>query len=422
MYKPRLRFRRTTIIAFGLTGFLAGLGFARLKILLPAGVVLLVMLVCVVTIRRKGFLAILTVVLLGFVFGWWRGQVYMRRLLPITQLDGRHVVATVRADSDATYDDRQQLSFNASQLHVAEPKDIKLPGSLLIAGFGEPAIYKGDMVRIEGKLYKSRGSHVMGMSFADMQVLGRSASPIDNLRRKFAAGMETALPEPAASFGLGLLIGQRSTLPEHVTKSLSTVGLTHIIAVSGYNLTIIMDGIRRLLGRRSKYQVTVLSLLLMLLFLLMTGLSASIVRAAIVSTLGLMAWYYGRTFRPIVLILLAASLTAGWNPTYLWSDIGWYLSFMAFYGVLVVAPLVNLRLLRTDRPRALTGLFVESVCALIMTIPIVLYIFGQLSLIAIIANLLVVPFVPLAMLLTLAAGVTGMLFSGLAGLVALPAK
>lgn len=142
--------------------------------------------------------------------------------------------------------------------------------------------------------------------------------------------MQSALPEPAASFGLGLLIGQRSTIPKSVSLQLAAVGLTHVVAVSGYNLTIIMRAVRKLLRKRSKYQSTVASLLLIGIFLLFTGFSASIVRAAIVSTLSLWAWYYGRTFRPIVLILLAAVITAGVYPIYLWSDIGWYLSFLAF--------------------------------------------------------------------------------------------
>jgi competence protein ComEC len=122
------------------------------------------------------------------------------------------------------------------------------------------------------------------------------------------------------------------------------------------------------------------------------------------------------------LLALAACATAGINPFYLWSDIGWHLSFLAFFGVLVVAPLITTRLFGTTEPKPLTAVLMESLCALLMTIPFVLYIFSQISLVALMANLLVVPLVPLAMLLALVAGLAGMLLPTISGLLALPAQ
>jgi competence protein ComEC len=422
MFGVTFKFKRTTAITIGLLAFLLGLGFARTYVILPFNIIIISGLIFIVTIFRLHLPALAGILLFGFVMGWWRGQVVLAQLEPLKQLNGQHIVAVVRAESDAVYDDRKELSFDASHLHVQDPIDTTLRGRLLIAGFGEPAVYKGDVVQIEGKVYASRGSRQLRMSFAELKVLGRSSSPIDNMRRKYAAGMESALPEPLASFGLGLLIGQRSTLSDNVTTTLSIVGLTHIIAVSGYNLTIIMRGARRLLRKRSKYQVTALSLLLIGIFLLVTGFSASIVRAAIVSVLSLLAWYHGRVFRPMLLLALAAVLTAGWNPLYIWSDIGWYLSFLAFFGVMVVSPLINRRLFGESEPKALIALLTESLCALLMTIPFVLYIFHQVSLIALVANLLIVPWVPVAMLLTLFAGLGGMLTPILGGIIAIPAR
>ncbi len=422
MFGRRYKFRRTTLITAGLLAFLAGLGFARVGIIISGGIIVVAALLCLAAIRRQRLPAILGVLLFGFTLGWWRGQTVMAQLQPLKQLNGKHIVATVQAESDAVYDNRKELSFDASHLHVKTPTDTRLPGQLLIAGFGEPAVYKGDVIQIEGKVYNSRGSRQLRMSFAQLKILGRSGSPIDNTRRKYVAGMESALPEPLASFGMGLLIGQRNTLPDTVTTALSVVGLTHIIAVSGYNLTIIMRGVRRVLRGRSKYQTTAISLLLIGLFLLITGFSASIVRAAIVSVLSLTAWYYGRSFRPILIIALAAAMTAGWNPLYIWSDIGWYLSFLAFFGVMIVAPLINTRLFGEREPKALTGLLTESLCALLMTIPFVLYIFHQISVIALLANLLIVPLVPIAMLLAMVAGLGGMILPILGGIIAWPAR
>jgi competence protein ComEC len=219
---------------------------------------------------------------------------------------------------------------------------------------------------------------------------------------------------------LGILIGQRTTLPDSLNNELSKVGLTHIIAVSGYNLTIIVQLVHRLVKKRSKYQATIITLALIGLFVVVTGSSASIIRAAWVSGLSLAAWYYGRTFRPVVLILLTAALTAGWFPPYLWSDVGWHLSFLAFAGVLIVAPQIQARFLKT-KPRLITQLLLETAAAQIMTLPLILYIFGRLSLVALLANMLVVWLIPLAMLLTVVAGLAGMLVPMVAGWVAWPA-
>lgn len=199
------------------------------------------------------------------------------------------------------------------------------------------------------------------------------------------------------------------------------VGLTHIIAVSGANLTIILRASQRLFGTRSKRISTFLSLGLLGVFLLLTGGSASIVRAAMVSTLSIAATYYGRNFRPLNLIALAAVITGWANPTYIWKDLGWYLSFLAFFGVMVLAPLVQARWPGRWHDSLIAGVAIESICAEIMTMPFVLHIFGQMSRVGLLANVLVVTMIPLAMLVGLIAGLAGMLAGSISGWFAWPA-
>jgi len=199
-------------------------------------------------------------------------------------------------------------------------------------------------------------------------------------------------------------------------------GLTHIIAVSGYNLTIMLGASKRLLGKRSKRISTLLSLLLMGVFLLLAGSSASIVRAAIVSTLSIASGYYGRTFKPLNLIALAAAITAWANPFYIWSDASWYLSFLAFYGVMVLAPLFMTRLPNGWQHSLVVMVALESLCAETMTIPFVLHTFGQVSFIGLVANVLITTLVPLAMLLGTVAGLGGMFTGAVSGWLAWPAR
>jgi competence protein ComEC len=124
-----------------------------------------------------------------------------------------------------------------------------------------------------------------------------------------------------------------------------------------------------------------------------------------------------------LLILLVAAVTTAWNPLYVWGDIGWYLSFAAFFGVLVLYPLIVQRLYKSGcQPHSLTAVLLESLCAQVMTIPVVLYVFNQMSLVALPSNALIVPLVPLGMLLTFVAGMIGMVASPMAGWLAWPAR
>ncbi len=375
----------------------------------------------VMAVRSRRLAALLCVVLLGVALGGMRGSAYMARLARYDLIADQKAILVGKAVDDAGYGKQKQLTFDLTDAHVngtGEP----LVGRIGVSGFGALGIFRGDTVQVEGKLRSGLGARQGYMSFATLTVLKSKPGIVDTLRLKFAAGMQSALPEPAASFAMGLLIGQKATLPASVYRDLVMVGLVHIIAVSGYNLTIILRACLKLLGKRSKYQTLLATLTLIGVFLLITGASASIVRASIVSALSMAAWYYGRAFKPVVLILLAAAITGFANPLYIWGDIGWYLSFLAFYGVLVLAPQVRERYLRGwYKDSVIIGIGLESLCAEIMTLPLVLYIFGQMSAISLLANVMVAAFVPLAMLLSLVAGLAGMLVTSVAGWFAWPA-
>lgn len=350
-----------------------------------------------------------------------RGSLYMMKLGDYEVLYGRKVTISAVASQDAVYNKYKQLTFDARQVTAVETGQ-QLVGKISLSGFGLNAVFAGDTVMASGKLQPSLGSYQGRMSYSQLHLVSQHNTLVYELRRRFMAGVQSALPEPLASFGMGLLIGQRNTLPIEVSQTLLMVGLTHIIAVSGYNMTILLRSANKIGAKRSKRLATVTSLALIGTFLLFTGNSASIVRAAIVSLLSIAAGYYGRQFKPLVLIVLAAAITAYANPTYVWTDTSWYLSFLAFYGVMVLAPQIRERWRPRWQESVIAALALESLCAEIMTLPFVLHTFGQMSFIGLAANVLVVALVPLAMLLILIAGLAGMLLPALAGWLAWPAR
>lgn len=416
------KFRRTTLITMGCLAVLAGLGASR-KINFDPGYWWLVLLPTLLLLKRKNIASLILVVLLGLSLGLWRGSAYMSHVRDIQNLSGQKVTIQITANSNSVYGYNSQMEFTAGSTKLTEPYRGDLAGSFRISGFGVNMVYRGDHLQVSGKLYPSRGSNQARISFAKLSKISTDGNWLNGFTRKFAAGMYNSLPEPQASFGLGLLIGQRSNLPQYTLLALSMVGLTHIIAVSGYNLTIIVRGVsrvRRVFG--SKFQRLVISLALITTFVLITGFSASIVRAALISGLGLWAWYYGRKLRPILAIALVAAATGLFNPFYVWGDIGWYLSFLAFFGVLIVAPLLIHWLFGNRQPRGLVLILFETLSAYIMTLPLIMFIFGKMSVVALAANLMVIPLVPFAMLASAIAGIGGMVAPAFSAWLAIPAN
>ncbi|HXR49696.1 MAG TPA: ComEC/Rec2 family competence protein [Verrucomicrobiae bacterium] len=416
----KYRIRRTWLWLIAFMALITGLGLARTGYRfsgLWCGVALGLLFA---SLCRRSLLTAILVVAFGISVGWWRGSQYLDKLAGYQGLYHRKLTITAQALTDGVYGAHSQISFNASKIRLPDGETLK--GQVQISGFGLNSVLEGDEVQVSGKLYPGYGAYQARLSFARLQLIRHHPSLVAEIRRRFAAGMQSALPEPLASFAMGLLIGQRTTLPATVKQDLLMVGLTHIIAVSGYNLTIILRASRGLLAQHSKRLSLAFSVSLTGTFLLLSGLSASIVRAAIVSMLSIYASYYGRSFKPLNLILFAAAVTTLANPVYLWSDISWYLSFLAFFGVMIVSPLLAARFPHRLHNSIIFQVALESVCAEFMTVPIILYAFGQMSFIGLVANVLVVALIPLAMLLTAVAGLSGMLAGAIAGWVSWPAR
>ena len=241
------------------------------------------------------------------------------------------------------------------------------------------------------------------------------------VRDWFSNAVRTAIPEPQASLGVGYLVGQRRALPAELDTALQIAGLTHIVVASGYNLTILVRFARRLFEKISKYLSVLASSGLIISFISVTGLSPSMSRAGLVAGLALLAWYYGRSFHPMVLLSFAAAVTVLVNPAYAWGDVGWQLSFAAFGGVMIVAPLLQQFYFGDKKPGTLRQIVGETFAAWLCTLPILMSTFGYASIVAVFANLLILPLVPLAMVLVLFAGIGALVVPVIAELIALPA-
>lgn len=228
-------------------------------------------------------------------------------------------------------------------------------------------------------------------------------------------------PEPQSSLLAGLLTGSRRGMPDGVTQDFRTTGLSHITAISGYNITVILALLSSLL-----FWVPVKRRLVPLVigigcFTIFVGGSSSVVRAAIMGVLGLLALQAERQADMKLAVLWTAFAMAAWNPSTLWYDAGFHLSFLAIIGIMTFSPWLSRRLSWITDILAIRTSLIATLAAQLGTLPIMIISFGQLSLIAPLANILVAPLIPLAMASGFLAVLAGGLWLPLGLLVGLPA-
>lgn len=402
--------QRVTIITITTAAFLIGLWLGHLGI--KSGAQLLAASLLGLTLALPRRTRLLGLMMIALALGVIRTARSDLAYSNITNQYGHKVTLVGQVSDDPAISDKGYTKFTVGNL---SQNGHTLAGSLDVITTNSH-LQRGYKVSLTGKLGPTIGSR-QGSMFATVVVISSQQDWLELWRQRFIAGIRNALPPPLSDFALGLLIGARSLLPKDLQTQLTLVGLSHLVAVSGYNLTILVTAIDRPLRRLSKYLATAGSLWLILGFMLVSGFSASVVRAAVVAGLALITRHYGRKPHPLTLIALAATATAFYRPEYLWADVGWQLSFLAFFGIMVLAPAIQARF----RPNWLTAIVTESLAAQILTLPLIAIVFNQLSLIAPLANLIILPLVPLAMLCAFVAGLAGMLAPAIAGWLSWPA-
>lgn len=299
-----------------------------------------------------------------------------------------------------------------------------LPAQVWVALRGEHDVRRSDVVQVRAKLNDGFGSFAGSMYRAEL-VEVRRPYPGDvalEVREDFGEKVRLGIDEPSASLGMGYLTGQRRSLPESLDDALRIAGLTHVVVASGYNLTILVRFMRRLLAKHSRYLTAFGSVLLIGSFMAVTGASPSMSRAGLVAGLALGAWYIGRKFHPVTLLAFAAAVTGLVDPSYVWGNLGWQLSFAAFAGVMILAPLGQRYFFGEAKPGNIRQILGETTAAQIVTAPLLMYSFGYFSNVALIANLFVLPLIPLAMALTFIAGLAGYVVPWAAAIIALPGQ
>ncbi|OGY41360.1 MAG: hypothetical protein A2Y67_01325 [Candidatus Buchananbacteria bacterium RBG_13_39_9] len=334
-------------------------------------------------------------------------------------------------------EDKVRLEITAKEIKIND-KWQKITGKVLVTNYLFPEYNYGDKLEIVCYLQKPEKINDFAYDnyLARYDIYALCYQPkiilLDNergnfilagiykIKNYFVSRLNQVLPEPQASFLAGLLIGAKKSIPADLQAVFNQTGTTHIVAVSGFNVTIIAVFLLLLaqnlgLGRKKAFWLIVVFLII---FLILTGLQSSIIRATIMGGLVLLAGYLGRLSKIRNALALTAVIMLLINPKILVFDLGFQLSFLATLGLVYLNPVLTQTLkiknLKLKIARVIFGDYLlTTLSAIIITTPLILYNFGKISLIAPIANILILPFIPLAMLLGFITGILAMIWAGL---------
>lgn len=308
-----------------------------------------------------------------------------------------------------------------------------------------PEIEYGDHVRVQGKMvlpepfetetgrtfrydrFLAKDGIGALVEFAEIETLEEgSGARVFVMRALLAAkhlfqeGLASALPEPSASLASGLITGGKQGLGQDLLDAFIIAGLVHIVVLSGYNVMIVAEAVLRAFGRFGKRNAAILAGSTIALFVIAAGAGAASIRAGLMAGLGLLARATGRTYAVVRALLVVAFLMLLWNPLLLAYDPGFQLSFIATLGLILLSPILEKKLMRI-RSAFWRDLLAVTLAAQIAVLPLLLYQTGIFSLVSLPANLLVLPIVPLAMLLSFVAGIMGMALPAIAPVFGFPA-
>ncbi len=285
-----------------------------------------------------------------------------------------------------------------------------------------PAVEPGDRVRLDGRPAPPpeggygdflRRSGVAGtLRTGTLEVLAQAsdaAGLLERIRRAAGDSLARALPEPAAGLAAGILVGLRDRVDRDLAAAFTATGLSHVVAISGWNIALVAGLVGALLAGRARRARSGAILVAIVAYTVLAGASASVVRAAAMTGVALLARETGRPGTAAAALGWAVAGLVVASPANA-ADVGLLLSAAATAGLIAwSAPVTALLERRAGRvPRWIREGLGVSLAAQAATLPLVLVAFGRLAPLAPVTNLAVVPLVPLAMAtgtLALAGGV-----------------
>lgn len=295
-----------------------------------------------------------------------------------------------------------------------------------------PIVRYGDVITVSGaikkpdeknRLYLQKDALFATMQFPVVKLVKQNdGNPILmrllDIRQRSVARYKRLLPQKEAALLAGITLGERAEFDKEFREQMANSGTTHLVALSGYNIAVVAEAILLICGfvmRRSAAFYATLTTIIG--FVVMAGAEASVVRAAIMGSIVLLAGHIGRAHSMRNAIAVSACTMVLWNPNVLRYDLGFQLSFLALIGIVYLKPHMDRIVKRKkngfmDWRENLSG----TLSAQLMVFPILMQAVGSFSLMSLVSNIVILPFIPVTMGLGFATAGLGFIAQPLAQL------
>jgi competence protein ComEC len=382
--------------------------------------------------ESKTWILLLAVFIFTFGLGVLRYEIKESREenSNLNTLIGEKVVLTgIVSEEPSIKDSSVRLVVSEGHLSVLE-NQINFSEKVMVSVGLFPQFEYGDQIRVQGKLGKpqnfltetdrdfdyvnflAKDDIFYKIDFAQAEKIssGHGTFLKRNLftfKNSFIDKINKVIKEPESSLLAGLLLGARNSLGQELQADFRDAGVSHIVALSGYNISIVAVGIMTILAFLPRTLSLSFGAVGIILFAIMTGGSATVMRASIMALLVLLAKYTGRKYDITRALLIAGLFMLVQNPKILVFDISFQLSFLATLALILVSPLVQKRMTFITEKYHLRELIVSTVATQIFVLPFLFYKMGLLSVFALFTNILILPVIPLIMFLGFLTGLLG---------------
>jgi len=301
---------------------------------------------------------------------------------------------------------------------------------IFITSMKYPMYRYGEFLEIRGKVKVSEkeGRVFYSLVFPEIRTIKKNTNVIMSMslfiRERAIDIFESALSPIHSALLLGIVFGIKQNMPDEFLDILRDGGVIHVIAASGMNVSMVAGSLffiaQRFLRRRLALLVSMMGLLI---YVCIAGFEASIIRAAIMSSIAFAAGITGRKRLPLYTLFITGIVMLFINPSYI-SDVGFQLSFLATLGILTLKPIFDLLFERiapnsigADRLGSISDDMNTTLAATLATVPILLTNFGSVNLLSIIINILVLWTIPFLMIIGGISILLGLFFTQLGQIV-----
>jgi competence protein ComEC len=243
-------------------------------------------------------------------------------------------------------------------------------------------------------------------------------------KQKIRESIQKNFLPPQSLIMEGTILGNNGAMTQDLKNKLNITGLRHIIAVSGTHVVILSAIIMNVLLGMGLWrgQAFYVSIIFICIYIVLTGLPPSGVRAGIMGGTYLLSQKIGRQTMGYRLIMLACAIMLLINPMLLFYDVGFQLSFLAVVGLIYLEPIIKrfIKIFTKQKVENFVGIVSTTFAAQIFTLPIMIYNFGNISFVSPITNLLILPSVYGLMVFGFLASILGVFSSVLGWILSIP--